>query len=103
MSVVKGTIKAKGKYVYAQCWVMRNGKHVTLTPQGVDLPGGKYELQWEFRADVGATINCTVNAPDVVTGKDCTTGDQTLAHGQSHIGSGGDKPPGYTAKIFKVS
>lgn len=102
MSLVKCTLKTTGYFVYAECWVIRQGKHVKLTSNGVELPSGQYELQWEFRADVGATILCTVSAPDIVTGKDCTTGTQTLAHGQTHIGSGIDRPPQYATKIFRV-
>jgi hypothetical protein len=95
-------VTATGNYVYAKCWVVRGGSHVVLTRQGVNLPSGRYELQWEFRADVGGTFMATVNMPDIVTNQPCTTGPQTIAHGQTHIGSGADKPPAYTAKVFRV-
>jgi len=103
MALVKGTIKTTGNFVYAEMWVIYKGKHVRLTPDGVNLARGDYELQWEFRADPTASVACSVDAPDVSTNQPCTTGTQYVAHGQTHIGSGSDKPPNYKPKVFRVS
>jgi hypothetical protein len=94
--------KTSGFVVIAKCWIVRGGSHTVLTREGVNLPKGKYELHWEFRADVGGTFIATLNMPSVVTSQPCTTGPQTIAHGQTNIGSGSDKPPGYTALCFQV-
>jgi hypothetical protein len=102
MAIVKRTMKTTGNFVYAESWVLYKGKHVVLTPGGVNLPKGQYELQWEFRADPTSTITISVDAPDVATGQPCTTDTQIVAHGQTHIGSGADQPPNYTSKIFEV-
>jgi hypothetical protein len=103
MATVKATIKTTGSFVYAEMWVMFKGKHVKLTSAGVDLAKGDYEMQWEFRADPTASITCSVDMPEVGTSTPCSTGTQYVAHGQTHIGSGDDRPPGYASKIFRVS
>lgn len=99
---VRCTITATGNYVTAVCWVTRNGIHIELDAKGVLLATGDYILQWEFRADPTSTFVATLDALDVQTKKPCTTDKWTIAHGQTHIGSGSDKPAGYKDRVFRA-
>lgn len=101
--VQKVALATPGSLYLSSCWTVRaDNTRVELTPAGIELAPGTYELHWKFVGTPGDSITYTLDAIDPITGKPCSTDEQTIPHGRTFISSSEGAPPNYKAKTFQI-